>query len=76
MICVKDGNYMWIDSHNGKWSVKETLIIVRGWCIGGSHTYADVNGDKKTDIVCDDGKGAIKIAYGAGDGTFNVLHEQ
>jgi hypothetical protein len=74
MTCdVQAGGHHWaMLGHGGWWNPKQTKYHSKGWCgHAGAHTkYADVNGDGKSDMICDDNYGRHWTAYSRGNGTF------
>lgn len=57
---------------NGYWNKHYTKSHSKGWCghAGAYVSYADVNGDGKADMICDDTLGRHWTAYSRGNGTF------
>lgn len=66
------GGHWAMYGHGGMWNPKHTKKHSPGWCgHAGSYTqYADVNGDLKADMTCDDTLGRHWTAYSRGNGTF------
>merc|ERR1712196_501962 len=54
--------------HGGWWNPHQTVKHSTNWCShAGSYTqYADLNGDGKYDITCNDNQGRHWSRYGAG----------
>jgi hypothetical protein len=58
--------------HGGYWNPHQTVKHSTNWCAhGGAYTqYADINGDGKADMTCDDTYGRHWTAYSRGNGSF------
>lgn len=60
MICddVKGNHWVILSSGGKKWK-KDLGRILKGWCghPGSRTSWADIDGDGKADILCDDTKG-------------------
>merc|ERR1719454_2507372 len=73
MVCDDfHGNHWAMLGLGGNWNPAKTIKHSNGWCShAGSYTqYADVNGDNKDDMTCDDTFGRHWTAYSRGNGTF------
>jgi hypothetical protein len=73
MLCDVPGGHHWaMLGHGGVWNPKQTIYHSKKWCghKGGFTKYADVNGDGKADMICDDTFGRHWTAYSRGNGTF------
>jgi len=74
MLCdVHAGGKHWaMLGASGAWNKAHTKMHSTGWCgHAGSYTqYADVNGDGKVDMTCDDTAGRHWTAFHKGNGAF------
>jgi len=74
MLCdVQKGGHHWaMLGYGGAWNPHHTKKHSAGWCgHAGAYTqYADINGDGKVDMTCDDTFGRHWTAYHKGDATF------
>lgn len=74
MLCdVQKGGHHWaMLGYGGAWNPHHTKKHSAGWCgHAGAYTqYADINGDGKVDMTCDDTFGRHWTAYHKGNATF------
>merc|ERR1712153_130815 len=73
MLCDAPKGYHWaMYGKGGNWVKAHTKFHSKGWCgHAGAYTqYADINGDGKVDMTCDDTLGRHWTAYSKGNGTF------
>ena len=63
--------------NSGQWNKAQSKKHSAGWCgHAGSYTqYADVNGDGKVDMTCDDTSGRHWTAFHKGNGSFFYKYE-
>jgi len=73
MLCdAPKGRHWAMLGNGGNWIKAHTKYHSAGWCgHAGAYTqYADINGDGKVDMTCDDTLGRHWTAYSKGNGTF------
>jgi len=75
LICDDHNGTHWVQLSLGGGNLKNLGVVARGWCShAGSWTkWADVNGDGKADMICDDNTGRHWFKLSNGNGTFQDL---
>ena len=70
LLCDDTVGRHWVLLSNGNGTFVGKGLVLQGWCghAGATTHYADVNGDGKADMICDDtaGRHWIRLSNGAG----------
>jgi hypothetical protein len=75
MLCDDTKGSHWILLSHGNGKFTDLGQVKTGWCghAGSKTSWADVNGDRKADMLCDDTKGSHWILLSRGNGKFTDL---
>merc|ERR1712070_72680 len=72
LLCDDNRGRHWYKLATGSGNFGSSRHYLSGWCgHGGSYTqWADINGDGKADLLCDDTRGRHWVKLASGDGKF------
>lgn len=75
IICDDSKGTHWVRLSTVNGGTRDLGIVQRGWCghAGSRTSWADINGDGKADMLCDDNRGNHWIKLGLGNGKFRDL---
>lgn len=76
MICDDSKGNHWINFSNGNGTFRGAGLVLKGWCghPGAMTHWADLNGDGKADMTCDDKQGRHWVNLSLGNGKFRDLN--
>lgn len=70
MICDDSKGSHWVNLSRGNGKFRHLGLVKKGWCRqkGAKTQWADINGDGKADMVCDNTNGEHWIQLSKGNG--------